>query len=397
MVDSQSMLSTLIIKVPQSFAGDPSMIEGILSTLHNTMDHKRFCFQANVMARKLFFCIRCRKDDVPIIENHLYTTFEDIEVDHYDFPLQFDVKKTAKGELRLKERDYFPIKTYAESSISYFIKFLSQTADLSPTEKLSFQVLLQPANTHNIFFQFWRRIKFMLYMFFKFFDFKQRWFDTKINVRTTQARASFQKKNHADLFYGKFRFFLQSDSQNLARAKTYALFKNFSDIESHQNAFKFHIVPATKDDLIKQDTNTFASPKYLLHPSEIATMYHFPSSKDRMPHVLRVLSKKAPPPLDLPTPDNTAPKDLVAFAVTNYRSLKIPFGVKTADKARHMYLVGKSGSGKSKMLELLCKSDIDNGRGFALLDPHGDVVDAVLARVPASRKQDVIVFDPTDL
>lgn len=116
-----------------------------------------------------------------------------------------------------------------------------------------------------------------------------------------------------------------------------------------------------------------------------------------MPHILRILSRKARPPLGLPTSENTPAKELVKFGITNYRSQRIPFGLKTADKARHLYMVGKSGSGKSKLLELLGYSDIVNGRGFALLDPHGDLVDNILKYIPEERKKDVVIFDPTDL
>ena len=62
-----------------------------------------------------------------------------------------------------------------------------------------------------------------------------------------------------------------------------------------------------------------------------------------------------------------------------------------------MYVVGKSGSGKSKFVELLAYSDVMNDRGFAVLDPHGDLVDNVLMQIPEHRMKDVIVFDPTDL
>jgi hypothetical protein len=137
--------------------------------------------------------------------------------------------------------------------------------------------------------------------------------------------------------------------------------------------------------------------KYYLTADEIATLWHFPQPKDKVPHILRILSRKARPPLGLPTNENTHEKDLVKFGITNYRSQKIPFGLKVGDKARHLYIVGKSGSGKSKLIELLGYSDIINGRGFALLDPHGDLVDNILQYIPESRKKDVIIFDPTDL
>ena len=65
--------------------------------------------------------------------------------------------------------------------------------------------------------------------------------------------------------------------------------------------------------------------KYLLTADEIATLWHFPQVKDKVPHILRILSRKARPPLGLPTGENVMEKDLVKFGITNYRSQKIPF------------------------------------------------------------------------
>jgi hypothetical protein len=80
----------------------------------------------------------------------------------------------------------------------------------------------------------------------------------------------------------------------------------------------------------------------------------------------------------------------------NYHGSTTPFGILQEDRRLHLYLVGKSGSGKSKCLELLLQEDINAGRGFALMDPHGDLVDNVLRMIPQERMKDVIIFDPAD-
>jgi hypothetical protein len=72
------------------------------------------------------------------------------------------------------------------------------------------------------------------------------------------------------------------------------------------------------------------------------------------------------------------------------------FGIKRFDRRRHLYVLGKSGSGKSCLLQLLIKDDIEKGRGCAVLDPHGDLVDDILRLIPQHRINDVVLFDPSN-
>lgn len=84
---------------------------------------------------------------------------------------------------------------------------------------------------------------------------------------------------------------------------------------------------------------------------------------------------------------------LTYFARTNFRDRCRPFGIKQADRLSHIYAVGKTGTGKSTLLETLIRQDIDRGEGVALVDPHGDLVERIAKSIPAHRKQDVIYFD----
>ena len=72
------------------------------------------------------------------------------------------------------------------------------------------------------------------------------------------------------------------------------------------------------------------------------------------------------------------------------------FGVLPQDRARHVYIVGKTGMGKSTLIENMLYEDIAQGRGVALIDPHGDLVDGILAHIPKNRTNDVVIFDPSD-
>jgi type IV secretory pathway TraG/TraD family ATPase VirD4 len=93
------------------------------------------------------------------------------------------------------------------------------------------------------------------------------------------------------------------------------------------------------------------------------------------------------------------PKDnqVLILGETNFRNQRERFGIKPDDRRRHMYVVGSTGMGKSEFLKNMAIQDIEEGRGLAVLDPHGDMANALLDFVPEHRKKDVVYFDPSDL
>ncbi|MFH1246413.1 MAG: type IV secretion system DNA-binding domain-containing protein [Candidatus Liptonbacteria bacterium] len=113
------------------------------------------------------------------------------------------------------------------------------------------------------------------------------------------------------------------------------------------------------------------------------------------------LIKYAPPPPELPVYGKIDPRDVSFIGRTNYiaslEEKRFLFGVKRVDRKRHLYIVGKSGVGKSKLLEILMRQDISYGYGLCFIDPHGDVIEAMLDYVPEDRIKDVVLIDPTDM
>jgi hypothetical protein len=90
------------------------------------------------------------------------------------------------------------------------------------------------------------------------------------------------------------------------------------------------------------------------------------------------------------------PEHITYFAETDYRNEKKRFGIKSRDRTRHMYVIGKSGVGKSTLLENMAIQDIQRGEGVAVLDPHGSFADKMLEYVPEHRIKDVVYFAPFD-
>jgi len=91
------------------------------------------------------------------------------------------------------------------------------------------------------------------------------------------------------------------------------------------------------------------------------------------------------------------PNKITYFAATNSRGKETPFGIKRKDRARHMYVIGKTGMGKSTLLENMAIQDIRNGEGMAFIDPHGSTADRIMEYVPEHRIKDVLYFAPFDM
>jgi CxxC-x17-CxxC domain-containing protein len=90
-------------------------------------------------------------------------------------------------------------------------------------------------------------------------------------------------------------------------------------------------------------------------------------------------------------------KEISVFAQTTYRNEFKKFGIKTDDRRRHMYLIGKTGMGKSTVLENMIVDDIRAGHGVAVVDPHGDLAEKIIEFIPSERVKDVVYFNPSDI
>ena len=132
---------------------------------------------------------------------------------------------------------------------------------------------------------------------------------------------------------------------------------------------------------------------FTLSQEELATMYHLPTLTVSSPAIQWVMSQKLEPPVDLP---DDKEKDITLIGETNFREQKQKYGIRMDDRRRHVYIIGKTGMGKSTLLENMIYSDIHAGKGVAVIDPHGDLAEAVLRFVPKNRTNDVILFDPSD-
>jgi len=130
----------------------------------------------------------------------------------------------------------------------------------------------------------------------------------------------------------------------------------------------------------------------VLNLEELASIYHFPTHYIETPYIKAAKSVSAPPPTDLPNTGDTC------IGKVQYRNEdKKIFFANREDRRRHFYIIGQTGVGKSAFMEGMIAQDIKNGEGVAVVDPHGELAEHVLANVPKERIDDVVIFEPSDI
>src|SRR3989338_932674 len=129
----------------------------------------------------------------------------------------------------------------------------------------------------------------------------------------------------------------------------------------------------------------------VLSTDELATFFHFPNKTVETPHIQWLKAKTAPVPIEVPQTSGTAIGD------GYYRGVKRPVSIGVEDRRRHIYIIGKTGVGKSVLLHDMAIQDIKAGNGVCVIDPHGDLIDEIVKYIPPERAEDVIYFDPSDV
>ncbi|KKR72440.1 MAG: hypothetical protein UU14_C0005G0008 [Candidatus Roizmanbacteria bacterium GW2011_GWB1_40_7] len=136
-------------------------------------------------------------------------------------------------------------------------------------------------------------------------------------------------------------------------------------------------------------TQRFGKQSSVLSSEELATVFHFPNKAIETPHIFWLNAKRAPAAANIPTSG-------LFLGTSRYRGDARPIYISDDDRRRHMYIIGKTGVGKSEFLKSMALQDIKNGKGLAVVDPHGDLVEELLPLIPPERAEDVIYFDPSD-
>jgi hypothetical protein len=135
----------------------------------------------------------------------------------------------------------------------------------------------------------------------------------------------------------------------------------------------------------------------VLSVSEVASLYHFPYGQtSSTENLVRSSSRTLPASAELKHSADTSEFDIV-LGLNKHNGSNTPIGLTAAERERHVFVVGATGNGKTTMLQGAAIQDIKNGKGLAVIDPHGDMAETLLEYIPEDRLDDVIYFNPEDI
>lgn len=203
-----------------------------------------------------------------------------------------------------------------------------------------------------------------------------------------------ERKAQRSLFSVNLRILASGQTQERADTLVRELaapFAQFTNEEVNRLTFK----PRTKGGLMRL-AYQFAfrlpdrNPAVILSTDELASIIHLPNTVLGMAHVSSIKAKDAPAPI-------AAPRDGLLLGINVFRGVETPMYMAPEDRARHLYVIGQTGTGKTVFLKNLIIQDIERGEGVCFIDPHGDAVEAILEHIPPSRTEDVIYFNPGDI
>lgn len=337
---------------------------------------------------------------------------EEVE-EHNLFSKVGKVSGTIGGELTLKKSYSYPIATYQETKRDAMRAILNALSTATRDDGLGIQILMRPAPegwTKNVVttattirkdkgkksgLKGTVAPKDLLEALWKAPEAKEVKPEDKqlSTLEQAQVDALEEKTRHPG-----YEVLIRIVASSNTAARSQVLLKNvvaaFALFDSPgNNGFKFTL---TKN--IEQFVTSFIFRFFpqevrsnVLNSVELATIFHLPDQKNiPTSQVERQASKQVDGPNQL-----LSEGFLMGYNV--YRGVKKEIRLSTNDRRRHTYIIGQTGTGKSKLLENLALQDMLDGKGFAFIDPHGDSAEELLGMVPKERVEDVIYFNPGDM
>ncbi len=400
---------THLIKIYHSFDQNKQSFEDFLDTISQTLTGKTFTLGLHYIKGEIFYSLDSAQVNYPAFESLFYSRFNDFQIIADDKQLwNYEKSKTILAEMHLENEGFFPFKTENEGDFISALLRTFENFDLIH-DKVSFFVEFTPLDNANFLFylqtklQHWRKRKKIWLQFYKYLF-------THTSNKNWRAEGIpfFKAKFKENLFAVRTYIIAQAENKAAAEGRIQSLFTNFSvfkNFPANQFLLKKHQHPFPLVQKLKKQQSGLKT--MLLTSKELTSFFHFPPNPKNETSLLTVKAKRLALPGGVPSFDYTVdergevfarnfPENTNIVGVSDYRSTRVPVGIYDEDRLRHMYIIGKTGTGKSKFLLNLMINDIQQGKGLGIIDPHGDAIEEVMTHIPAHRQQDVIIFDPTD-
>lgn len=384
-------LTTLLLKLPrntevtpeaaQTFLAALTQINGV-SALQKLLGTKPqpLALEIVLVNQQVRFQITCDNEFVPFVTTQLQSNYPLVIIEKTADPIVDKVMQTKL--LKLSKGSYYPLATFdAFTDIDPMASVLSVLSKGDPNELAIVQVALESTSpswqssgasyaergTKNEDGSYSPRSD-------------QTIIKEKISYpgfKTTIRLAANTKKTLTELC-SSFGVFSRADG-NAFSPKNPSLLKRGS---------------ATKNLLERKVVDN-----QILNIKELATIWHLPSEKIKTTSIIWGTSVLSEPPDNLPiATDKTdeQKQQINFFGKTLYKNRETIFGIKDDDRRRHVWTIGKTGTGKSTLIANMAIDDLKKDRGLAVIDPHGDLTEILLDYIPGKRINDTVYFNPAD-
>ena len=431
----------LSIEVPKFNEKDAVASEQMFSSLHGLLKYsvaqeaQHFSFEIVSDENGIKFYAYVPKYFQNFIESQIYAQYPSAEIKTVeDYTLAHNPPSLPHVgcDMGFVKENYFPIKTFRDFAVDPLAAITAAMEKVESNGKLWMQLLISPLpdGWQKEGYAYIDRIRagkeeakpfgIWLLEFLTaelgnlFMQFLASLFDSKASVTSPSSTAAAAKPLPAKVSSGVdlalksieeklagmgfavgIRIVALSETEEGAQkelSSAVAALKQFST--SNLNSIERSPVVIPSDELFEnyverrfpEDQASF----FIFNISELASIFHLPSVSVETPAIAWVSSKKGEPPLDLPT------DKAVTFARTVFRDKDTKFGIRREDRRQHMYIIGKTGTGKSTLMKNMFIRDVIDGEGCAYVDPHGDAIEELLEYIPEERLKDVVLFDPGD-
>lgn len=367
----------------QMFSALASLHHGGWQSHFKPQDH--VSFEIVAMKEDIRFYVSCSDKLRDMVEKQIHGAYPGAElIERDEYNVFSDEGKVEFAKLKLKKSNYFPIKAYKDLPTDPLSSLTAAMAKMGPGEGAVVQFLVVPAGDG------WKKGGEGYLSSTKKSEADPDKATYTVDQRTYEAITN---KIGKPGFETEIRVVVSSTSKDMAKSHMTNIVNTFGQFTSAYNGFgkdslKWFYKSMFMVNFIYRYQSMFGREKAILSSEELATVFHLPNKLVDTPHIHWLQAKSAPAPAEIPSSG-------LYLGKSRYRGITRDVYMGPKDRQRHMYIVGKTGTGKSEFLTEMILQDIKAGKGVCFIDPH-DTVEKLLELIPPERAEDVIYFDPSD-
>jgi hypothetical protein len=344
-----------------------------------------FSFEIVAMKEDISFYVNCPRNIRDLVEKQIHGAYPGADIREQDEVNIFSEKgRVAFAAMGLEHADYFPIKNYKDLPTDGLSLITSAMSKLGDGEGAIIQILVQPES---------KKWQDQGYSYMQSEKKREADPEKATYKHDPKKMESIDNKISKPGFRVCIRMVVSSPNEYAAQSHLNNIVGAFAQYSSPNNNFErltIWLKHLFMIDFLYRYMPIFNRGTMVLNSEELATIFHFPNKTVETHHIRWLNAKTAPAPSEIP-------HDGLRIGKSVYRGQEREIFMSQDDRRRHMYIIGKTGTGKSEFLKEMILQDIEAGRGVCAIDPHGEFVEDLLQLMPPERAEDVVYFNPSDL